>query len=88
MKQIKDDILSYRGMCDAEGKQTLQRGMNYRLNPTYSVMLMSQRSNAPYKDKIYDDGVTIEYEGHNVSKQSYTHNPKDEDQPVKLPSGN
>ncbi len=40
-------------MCNAEGKQTLQRGMNYRLNPTYSVILMSQRSNAPYKDKIY-----------------------------------
>lgn len=85
--KIQDDILSYREMCDAEGKQTLQRGMNYRLNPNYSVILMSQRSNAPYKDKVYEDGVTIEYEGHDVSRQSDQHNPKDEDQPSKLPSG-
>ena len=85
--KIQDDILSYREMCDVEGKQTLQRGMNYRLNPQYSVILLSQRANAPYKDKIYDDGITIEYEGHDVSKQGYQHNPKDEDQPAKLPSG-
>lgn len=85
--KIQDDILSYREMCDAEGKQTLQRGMNYRLNPGYSVILLSQRSNAPYTDKIYEDGITIEYEGHDVSRQGYQHNPKDEDQPAKLPSG-
>lgn len=85
--KIQDDILSYREMCDAEEKQTLQRGMNYRLNPRYTVILMSQRSNAPYKDKIYDDGITIEYEGHDVSRQGYQHNPKGEDQPSKLPSG-
>lgn len=85
--KIQDDILSYREMCDVEGKQTLQRGMNYRLNPLYSVILLSQRANAPYKDKIYDDGITIEYEGHDVSRQGYQHNPKDEDQPAKLPSG-
>ena len=60
-------------MCDAEGVQTLQRGMNYRLRPNYSVILMSQRSSAPYRDRIYDDGVTIEYEGHDVTKKSYEH---------------
>ena len=84
---VKDDIISYREMCDLEGKQTLQRGMNYRLNPSYSVILMSQRSNAPYNDKIHEDGLTIEYEGHDVTKQGYDHNPKLEDQPAKLPSG-
>ena len=87
MNKIKDDILSYREMCDVENVQTLQRGMNFRLNPSYSVILMSQRSNAPYKDKIYSDGFSIEYEGHDVSKISYGHNPKNEDQPEKLPSG-
>lgn len=84
--KIQDDILSYREMCDAESVQTLQRGMNYRLNPRYSVILLSQRSNAPYQDKIYKDGITIEYEGHDVSRQSYTHIPKHEDQPTRLPS--
>ena len=81
-----DQILSYREMCDMEN-QTLQKGMNFRLNPSYSVILMSQRSNAPYKDTIYSDGVTIEYEGHDVFRKSYLHRPKEEDQPQYLPSG-
>jgi hypothetical protein len=85
--QIRDDILSYREMCDAESIQTLQRGMNFRMNPSYSVILMSQRANAPYRDKIYEDGITIEYEGHDVPRRSYDHNPKGEDQAGKLPSG-
>ncbi len=85
--KIQDDILSYREMCDIENVQTLQRGMNFRLNPQYSIILMSQRLNAPYKDKIYEDGITVEYEGHDVSRCGYQHNPKDEDQPAKLPSG-
>lgn len=73
-------------MCDAENAQTMQRGMNFRMNPSYSVFLMSQKSNAPYSDKVYGDGVTIEYEGHDLAK-NYTNNPKIHDQPEKLPSG-
>jgi len=84
--KILDDILSYREMCDAENTQTMQRGMNYRMNPTYSVFLMSQKPNAPYSDSVHNDGVTIEYEGHDLAK-NYTVNPKHEDQPEKLPSG-
>src|SRR3989344_4921405 len=87
MIKIRDDILSYREMCDAENVQTLQRGMNFRLNPLYSVILMSQRTNAPYKDKIYEDGITIEYEGHDVPKKGYIHKPKEENQSETLPSG-
>src|SRR5690242_7477841 len=85
--KIRDDILSYREMCDTEAIQTLQRGMNFRMNPSYSVILMSQRANAPYRDKVQEDGITIEYEGHDVPKRSHDHNPKSEDQPEKLPSG-
>ncbi len=85
--KILDDILSYREMCDAENVQTLQRGMNFRMNPGYSVILMSQRSNAPYRDKVWDDGITIEYEGHDISKKAFNHHPKMEDQPETLPSG-
>lgn len=84
---IRDDVISYREMCDIENVQTLQRGMNFRLNPNYSVVLMSQRSNAPYTDRVHNDGVTVEYEGHDVTKQSYGHNPKFEDQLDYLPSG-
>ncbi len=85
MVKIQDDIFSYREMCDAEDYQ-LQKGMNFRLNPAYSVILMSQRSNAPYTDKIHDDGVTIEYEGHDLQKNNCP-SPKEKDQPEKLPSG-
>jgi hypothetical protein len=85
--KIRDDILSYREMCDSENIQTLQRGMNFRINPSYSMILMSQRANAPYHDRVYEDGLTIEYEGHDVPKRSYDHNPKREDQPEKLSSG-
>lgn len=76
-----DDILSYREMCDIENVQTLQRGMNYKLNPHYSLILMSRRSNAPYRDKILDDGVTIEYEGHDEPKSSPSIDPKTLNQP-------
>ena len=82
-----NQLLSYREMCDAENRQTLQRGMNFRMNPAYSVILMSQRSNAPYRDRVHDDGQTIEYEGHDTSRRSHDHNHKTEDQPEKLPSG-
>ena len=78
---MKDQILTYREMCDNERVQTLQRGMNYRLNPNYSVILMSQRKNAPYNDKVSNDGFSIEYEGHDVPKNDRLINPKQHDQP-------
>lgn len=82
-----DQIYSYREMCDAENVQTLQRGMNFRMNPQYSVILMSRRSNAPYSDKILEDSITIEYEGHDEPKTSYEMNPKVFDQPNKTKNG-
>lgn len=82
-----DQIYSYREMCDIENAQTLQRGMNFRMNPKYSVILMSRRSNAPYSDSISDDGITIEYEGHDEPKTSYEMNPKLLDQPQQTRNG-
>lgn len=78
-----DQIYSYREMCDLENVQTLQRGMNFRMNPNYSLILMSRRSNAPYHDKILDDGLTIEYEGHDEPRTLHDMNPKALDQPEK-----
>jgi len=76
-----DQIFSYREMCEQENVQTLQRGMNFRLNPSYSVILMSRRSNAPYKDSVLEDGITIEYEGHDEPKTGKISDPKIFDQP-------
>jgi hypothetical protein len=85
-KKIQDDIISYREMCNIENQEVMQRGMNFRMNTNYSVVLMSQRSNAPYSDRVYDDGITIEYEGHDELKFG-NYNVKKVDQPEKLPSG-
>lgn len=84
---MKDQIISYRDMCDEENVQTLQRGMNYRLNPNYSVFLMSQRTNAPYVDAISKDGYTLVYEGHDLPKSSEYPNPKILDQPQYTKNG-
>ncbi|MBD3332333.1 HNH endonuclease [candidate division GN15 bacterium] len=84
---MKDDIVSYREMCDRERIQTLQRGMNWRLGGSYSVILMSQRSNAPYKDAILEDGVTIIYEGHDVPRTAEIVDPKRVDQPLTTKTG-
>jgi hypothetical protein len=84
---MRDDILTYRELCDKENVQTIQRGMNYRLNKEYSVILMSQRGNAPYKDRIYEDGITIEYEGHDTPKSDVVNNPKQINQPAFTKTG-
>lgn len=82
-----DQIYSYREMCEIENVQTLQRGMNFRMNPKYSVILMSRRANAPYIDRISDDGITIKYEGHDQPKTSYEISPKLIDQTKKTKNG-
>jgi len=55
--------------------------MNFRLNSTYSVILMSVRPNAPYRDAVLDDGGTLIYEGHDAPRTSHTVNPKAVHQP-------
>jgi hypothetical protein len=55
------DILTYLEMCQLEGKN-LQQGMNFRIHADHSVILMSRRSDAPYRDRIEDDGCTLIYE--------------------------
>lgn len=80
------EILSYLEMCHPEGVN-LQRGMNYRLGGTYSVILMSLRKNAPYADRIEENGHVLIYEGHDVPNRNKQRNPKLIDQPMHNPSG-
>lgn len=68
-------------MCQQEGL-SLQRGMNFRVDGGYSIILMSQRRNAPYHDRIEDDGATLIYEGHNEPKRDGLIDPKGVDQPA------
>jgi hypothetical protein len=67
-------------MCQREGL-SLQKGMNFRAGKTHSIILMSQRPNAPYRDRIEDDGVTLIYEGHDEPKTADLPDPKKVDQP-------
>lgn len=61
--------------------------MNFRLRGGHSVVLMSVRANAPYRDQTLEDGEVLIYEGHDVPKTSDTRDPKGLDQPRELPSG-
>ncbi|MGB8493103.1 MAG: hypothetical protein WCE53_01765 [Candidatus Acidiferrum sp.] len=48
---------------------------------------MSRRANAPYRDRIKEDGRALIYEGHDVSRTRLNPNPKLVDQPRKTPAG-
>jgi hypothetical protein len=78
-----NQIVSYREMCNEENQEQLQRGMNFGIGGGYSVVLMSVKPNAPYTDRISDDGLTIYYEGHDVPGDKL----KQHNQPESTPAG-
>ena len=80
------EVISYNEMC-VEEKANLQRGMNFRLNRSYSVILMSERPGAPYNDQTMDEGKKLIYEGHDIANRKDGPNPKETDQPMSFPSG-
>jgi hypothetical protein len=83
---LSDNIISYIEMCRREGA-SLQQGMNFGLGGNHSVILMSVRPNAPYRDRVEDGGTTLIYEGHDCPKGAVCPNPKVVDQPENFPSG-
>lgn len=84
---MRGNVISYFEMCQKEGT-SLQRGMNFRLRGKHSVILMSLHHNAPYQDRVEEDGTVLIYEGHDEPRTESTKNPKSVDQPEFLPSGN
>ena len=83
---MANEIISYLDMCQREGAN-LQRGMNFRMRGDHSVILMSVRKNAPYADRLEDNGETLIYEGHDVPKTAENKEPKRIDQPERSPFG-
>lgn len=83
---MNDNIISYIEMCQRE-KASLQAGMNFGLGGNHSVILMSLRPGAPYRDRLEDGGSTLVYEGHDQPRGPSRPNPKVIDQLGKLPSG-
>jgi hypothetical protein len=80
------EVISYLEMCQA-WTASLQKGMNFHLRPDCSLILMSRRSNAPYRDVVQEDGRVLIYEGHDVSKTTENPKPKDVDQARSTASG-
>ncbi|HUA13658.1 MAG TPA: HNH endonuclease [Verrucomicrobiae bacterium] len=80
------DVVSYLEMCAGFGVN-LQRGMNFRLRGTDSVILMSLRLGAPYADRLEENGRVIIYEGHDIPRTRGGPDPKSLDQPEFLPTG-
>ena len=78
-------VISYTQLVIKENGKQIQKGMNFAIQKTYSVVLMSTQKNAPYNDHILEDGV-IEYEGHDVPANL---NPEKKlvDQSLLTPSG-
>lgn len=81
------EIISYNEMCQREGQSSLQRGMNYGIGQTYSVILMSVRRGAPYRDQWEEDGSVLIYEGHDEPRSANSSEPKQIDQPQFTRSG-
>lgn len=79
-------IIHYLEMCSEEGVN-LQRGMNFRLHGGPSIILMSLRENAPYADRVEDEGRTLIYEGHDIPRTPGAPYPKSVDQPIRNPGG-
>jgi len=73
-------------MCRREGT-SLQAGMNFGLGGNHSVILMSLRANALYRDRLEENGTILVYEGHDQPKGVACANPKVADQRDNYPSG-
>lgn len=83
---MANEIISYLEMCGRE-RASLQRGMNFALGSDHSVILMSQRPNAPYDDRLEEDGSVLVYEGHDEPRSARVRDPKGLDQPEFTPLG-
>lgn len=83
---MENEIISYIEMCQREGT-SLQKGMNFGLRQNHSVVLMSLRENAPYRDRLEEDGTTLIYEGHDAARNKSAPEPKRINQPELTPTG-
>jgi hypothetical protein len=85
-EEMANEIILYIEMCQREAA-SLQRGMNFGIGGTHSVILMSLRANAPYNDRIEADGTVLIYEGHDEPRTDALRDPKAVDQPRTTKNG-
>ena len=80
------DVISYLQMC-AEENTSFRRGMNFGRKGKPSVILMSTRPGAPYKDRVEENGRVLISEGHDNPVPSDGRKPKEVDQESRTPEG-
>jgi HNH endonuclease len=80
------EVISYIEMCQA-WSVSFQKGMHFHLRPNLSVLLMSRRSNAPYRDEVEENGRVLVYEGHDAPRKHGASDPKSVDQPRSTGNG-
>jgi hypothetical protein len=61
--------------------------MNFGLSGDHSVVLMSVRPGAPYRDRLEDGGTILIYEGHDEPRSDSVPQPKAVDQPYNTAYG-
>jgi hypothetical protein len=83
---MPNEIIPYLELCQREGS-SLQKGMNFQLHGKHSVILMSVRSNAPYADRVEENGRVLVYEGHNEPWSVTCRTPELIDQPAQTRTG-
>lgn len=83
---MQREILSWQEMCRREGRN-LQRGMHFRICPSYSVLLMTLRSGSPYADQACEGGAKLIYQGHDKARSPSCLEPRQVDQPEFTPQG-
>ena len=81
-----NDIIGY-SLVVSEEKVNLQKGMNFGIGKSYSVLLMSVRVGAPYADAIDKATGSLIYEGHNEPRTKGLSDPKSVDQPLVSSNG-
>ena len=52
-------LIKYNQLVMNEGGINLQKGMNFGIKGSYSIVLMSTLKNAPYSDEMLNDGVIL-----------------------------
>ena len=84
INNLNIELLRYNELVTREGGKHIQKGMNFGIQGSYSVVLMSVEDNAPYADEMLEDGV-IKYEGHDARVPVQLK--KEVDQQLANPSG-
>ena len=54
---MQTKLYKYNQLVMNEGGIHLQKGMNFGIRGSYSIVLMSVEKNAPYADEMLDGGI-------------------------------